>query len=499
MAVPGRHSRIWPNLPLRVKAGACLLLPIPVMELCATVTGIFGFFRFPAFLAVAAALELLAFLWVIEAAHRRIRELRWATDLVRQGESLPSLPAYSWESNAVQRNLQLLISDLRRYHAETAESRGEAARLFEESPAAYLETDASGLVTRVNPSACRLLERPADEIRGLCLWDLFGASEGLAGQSEFRARVERQEAAAAFDQRYVRPDGTKMMVAIEERLLRDGSTGIRGVWCTLTDRTSALRAAETVVRCDTALQVKKQDLAKVQAELAEARQAEARFLAKVSNDLRAPLHTIVGFTELMLDGKVGSRIAERRECLRDILSSAQDLSRMVDRLLDQGKPESAGTVLYVHRKAASETTSALQEAAGCLRYALEDAGIRGDCGRPILVAGRTLHGVKSLTDLVESLGHDPIGLPDISEILGRAEREQPAGVVVEMQNDGSPDCEFVRRTLLDGGLAVPVIGFRAETDSAKPAARLATAAASSEAQPARPRLRSWTARQKRSA
>lgn len=521
----GQRAGIWHNLPIRVKALACLLLPVPLMELCVIGLGVGGFHRFQLIVLPAAGVELLAFAWVLDSAHRRIRELRRATDRVSKGESWQELRPYCWESNAIHRNLRSLAADFRQCREEKAESREEAVRLFEATPAAYLETDATGVVTRVNRSACQLLGHAPEEVRGNYLWNVLGATEGPASREEFAARVEREEAIEGFDRKYVRPDGTRLMIEIQERLLRNSAGAPSGIWCSLTDRTAALRAAETIVDCETAMRFKEEELAKALAEAAEARQAETRFLSKVSTDLRAPLNAIVGFAELMVDGKVGAKAAERRECLRDILSSARELTGMVDRLLDQAqsrgveapsRPETADMGVLVpevgwrmralsppsqeaekpngrravRRRSAGvavlqpgvESGSGAEGETGpaLLRTALEGAGIGRNCGKPILVAGGTPHGVQELTDILRGLGHDPIGLTSTNDILRTVEREQPGGVVVDVRGDGTAVYESVRGSLCNSGLRVPLVGF----------CGVSQPAAASDAPAARPRLQS---------
>lgn len=591
----GRCVGIWHNLPVRVKALVCLFLPVPLLELCVIGLGLSGFHRLQVMALPAAGVELLAFAWVLDSAHRRIRDLRRATDRIAQGESWQEIRPYCWESNAINRNLGSLVAAVQQSSRENAGNRAEAARLFDGSPAAYLETDILGLVTRANQSACQLLGRAPEQVRGMHLWEITGAAEGPASRDEFLTRVERAEALEAFDQKYVRPDGTRLMIEMQERLLRNAAGMPAGIWCSLTDRTAVLRAAESIVDCETAMRAKEEELAKARSEAAEARQAEARFLSKVSSDLRAPLNAIVGFAELMADGKVGAKVAERRECLRDILSSARELTGTIDRLLDQGQaranegspaPETADmdalvhevgrrmralsppwssaqafrsvhadaegyrleveyrgpggeehgdsgwmndpqnlaelaqvrefvenrggragvrtspggtTVLYAvipepraaRRKAApvavlqslgSEPGRSSESDSGpaLLRGAMEGAGIRRDCGQPILVAGGTPHGVKELTDTLRGLGHDPIGLINAGEILRVAERERPGGVVVDVRGEGMSVYESVRGTLCNAGLQLPLIGFCGVPQAVSP----------SEPQTGRPRLQS---------
>ena len=61
------------------------------------------------------------------------------------------------------------------------------------------------------------------------------------------------------------------------------------------------------------------------------------FLANMSHDLRTPLNGIIGFAEIMRDGKAGPLSDEHKEYLDDILSSAHLLLLLINDVLDLAK------------------------------------------------------------------------------------------------------------------------------------------------------------------
>jgi protein-histidine pros-kinase len=67
---------------------------------------------------------------------------------------------------------------------------------------------------------------------------------------------------------------------------------------------------------------------------------KSEFLANMSHELRTPLNSIIGFAELMHDGRVGPMSDEHREYLGDILTSARHLLRLINDVLDLTKVES---------------------------------------------------------------------------------------------------------------------------------------------------------------
>src|SRR5581483_6149580 len=67
--------------------------------------------------------------------------------------------------------------------------------------------------------------------------------------------------------------------------------------------------------------------------------AKSAFLAGMSHELRTPLNGIIGFTELMHDGRVGAVSEEHKEYLGDILTSARHLLTLINDVLDIAKVE----------------------------------------------------------------------------------------------------------------------------------------------------------------
>jgi PAS domain S-box-containing protein len=72
----------------------------------------------------------------------------------------------------------------------------------------------------------------------------------------------------------------------------------------------------------------------------EANRLKSEFVANMSHELRTPLNSVIGFTELMLAGKVGAVSEPHREYLGDILTSSKHLLQLINDVLDLARVES---------------------------------------------------------------------------------------------------------------------------------------------------------------
>lgn len=87
---------------------------------------------------------------------------------------------------------------------------------------------------------------------------------------------------------------------------------------------------------------------RAEAEIADARQLRTRFMASMSHDLRSPLNSIVGFSQLLETGLDGELGAEQLESVGMIRRSAEELIRLLTDILDLARLE-AGK-LRLHRE-----------------------------------------------------------------------------------------------------------------------------------------------------
>jgi PAS domain S-box-containing protein len=89
----------------------------------------------------------------------------------------------------------------------------------------------------------------------------------------------------------------------------------------------------------------------------QANRMKSEFLANMSHELRSPLNAIIGFSELLYDGRLGPVSDRQKEILGRVLGSAKHLLQLINDVLDLSKveagcwefhPESLATGKLIH-------------------------------------------------------------------------------------------------------------------------------------------------------
>jgi len=128
--------------------------------------------------------------------------------------------------------------------------------------------------------------------------------------------------------RYQRWDGTQFRLGVElstswESLMSD----------MLAQQAEELREAESNLKRIN------QELAAALVVVREASEAKSRFLSSVSHELRTPLNGIIGFTQVLHDGGLGTVSELQKDCLADVLKCSDHLLALINNVLDLTKIE----------------------------------------------------------------------------------------------------------------------------------------------------------------
>ncbi len=131
-------------------------------------------------------------------------------------------------------------------------------------------------------------------------------------------------------------DGLRLATAVDgvlSQLLQSGFAA----WIT---SELHLAASEDSYR---AMEQQNAELRRAVAHLREIDELKANFLATISHELRTPLTSVIGFSEMLLDGVAGDLTDAQREYVQTILDRGEELLRLITQLLELSRME-VGTV-----------------------------------------------------------------------------------------------------------------------------------------------------------
>ncbi len=144
--------------------------------------------------------------------------------------------------------LDAVMSDItERKETEEAlrETEARLRELFDEAPVGYHELDSAGRIVRVNRTELSMLGYTADEVVGRPVWEFVLESE--ASRQAILAKLAGGEVVPAFERTYLRKDGTRAPVLIQDRLLRDVAGRITGLRSTIQDISARKQAEEAAL------------------------------------------------------------------------------------------------------------------------------------------------------------------------------------------------------------------------------------------------------------
>lgn len=207
------------------------------------------------------------------------------------------------------------------------------------SPDALIVVNETGTMVVVNRQAEALFGYRREELLGqqleILLPQRFREAHVAHREHYFAAPLTRPMG-AGLHLSGRRKDGTEFPVDISLRpLLLDNVPHAIG----------AIRDVTEQKQMEEQLQRKNEELDEQYRRVQEANRLKSEFLANMSHELRTPLNGIIGFTELMHSGDVGTVSEEQGEYLGDILSSARHLLQLINDVLDLAKVE-AGKMTF---------------------------------------------------------------------------------------------------------------------------------------------------------
>jgi two-component system sensor histidine kinase BarA len=190
--------------------------------------------------------------------------------------------------------------------------------------------------------------------------------------------------------------------------------------------------------------------------LKEVDRLKSAFLATVSHELRTPLTSIIGYSEMLIEGLAGEMKSEQVDFVNTIHEKGQQLLSLISGLLDLGKLES-GTMRMVMR--AVRIDEVLDEVASTLRPTARKKDVRLELDAPADLPD--LHGdAERLRQVFLNLVENAIKFTPPGGLVTLRARSAEIDVGASQDEDGlallAPTRTRLEVRVSDTGIGIPV-------------------------------------------
>ncbi len=250
---------------------------------------------------------------------------RWdfspAADHVRLAEALASYAA--------------TIIDNARAHSRVATRAEELRVLYEALACGVLVRDAEGRVIHVNGAAEEVFGISFDEMRGRTSASLWRAIHEDGTEVSARERpgaiaLRQGQPVRRVTQGVVRRDGTVRWLQVDSIPVFDSGGTLRRVVSSFIDVTARKEAEEKIKQLNGDLERR---VLERTSELEAANKELEAFSYSVSHDLRAPLRSIDGFSQALLEEYGEALAGDGADYLRRVLGATHRMAELIDDLL----------------------------------------------------------------------------------------------------------------------------------------------------------------------
>ncbi len=288
--------------------------------------------------------------------------------------------------------------------------------------------DLDGLITRVSVGAERLLGYPAGALLGRPVAQLLSPEPWPDQPMAFPQLIGADHGTPSRVSTLLRHDGTELKALVSVAPVRSDGV-VTGAVLMAWEMQGERRAADAMRRAferEHAAAERLRELARIKDD----------FVANVSHELRTPLTTVVGNTEMLLDGDAGELTAPQQRLLAAIERNARRLQTLVGDLLMLSRIQSGKIGMSVLPVVVQDvvdralSVAAQQRASAAVHVSVDLADT------PLVVEGDP-------DDLVRML----------SNVLGNALKFTPAGGTVRVRLAG--DGRYARIEVVDTGIGIP--------------------------------------------
>lgn len=206
----------------------------------------------------------------------------------------------------------------------------EMNMLIEHAPFAIFLMYKNGKILRANKAAMNLFQYREEKLLNSKIFDLFNSNNQDLVKNHYNKDIFHSNLENKIEARIIRNDGIIKDVEVTSTTLRIADNLIiQSFISDITERKNYEKNRELLLD-----------------QLIQSLEFKSKFLAAMSHDLRTPLNAIIGFSTLLLDESYGELNESQEDYLGDIYSAAEDLSDLINAILNISKIEAGGFELH---------------------------------------------------------------------------------------------------------------------------------------------------------
>jgi PAS domain S-box-containing protein len=202
--------------------------------------------------------------------------------------------------------------------------------VVESSSDAVIGLDLNDIVTSWNAAAVRIFGYSADEVMGSPITRII-PPDHYADEQQIQAKITLGERVEHFETVRLRKDGARIDVSVSVTPIKDSHGGVIGAFKVARDISERKRAAEEIRQLNTHLEEK---VVERTAQLQTTNKELESFCYSVSHDLRAPLRSLAGFSQAVMEDYADKLDAKGKNYLSRICASSQRMGQLIDDLLN---------------------------------------------------------------------------------------------------------------------------------------------------------------------
>lgn len=358
------------------------------------------------------------------------------------------------ETAQLLESLKTMQDNLVEYQNDLRESVERTRLLLDSSGEGIYGVDIDGHCMFINPAGVSMLKfHSADDLLGKEIHSLmhhtkpdgtFFPFDECPSTHTFRTG----KVCHVDDEIFWRADGTSFPVEYSSYPIRHAGNLI-GAVVLFSDITKRKEAERALTQAHKALQEERTLLARrveertaelnlTNAELAQSARAKDEFLAAMSHEFRTPLTTIMGTSEMLMDGLYGGLTGDAVRAVSNIEESAQHLLSIINDILDVAKVE-----------------------AGKIKLTLEEVSVPLLCEASLRLVRqpaqkKNLKVSSDIDSMVQFVHGDTQRLKQLFvNLLSNAVKFTPEGGSIGVQVKGDPESGIAAFTVWDNGIGIP--------------------------------------------